>query len=188
MEKYCKPNSTLREQPVGLCSTCRWYLYACQRGEIWEDVGRPDPRNLWDQFELQHGRFKEKDCPADCSICQLAKWNPVGEPELNADKRYLVKSKESAAPEKEKLQILSQLLPADWTRYPAPTPRCCKEKLVKLGYNWSAASNCLKPQELGFQQQHCIRGRYWEIHPRRPRDFPCCQWIPRNTSLQCDEY
>ena len=97
METYCKPNFdttfTLREQPAGLCSTCRWYLFACNRGQNWDEVRKPSPRSRWDAFEMEHGRFKESAHDPDvCQVCLLAKWNPVGEPERNADKRYIMKS------------------------------------------------------------------------------------------------
>ena len=97
VETYCKPNFdttfTLREQPAGLCSTCRWYLFACKRGQNWDEVRKPSPRSRWDAFEMEHGRFKESAHDPDvCQVCLLAKWNPVGEPERNADKRYIMKS------------------------------------------------------------------------------------------------
>lgn len=97
VETYCKPNFdttfTLREQPAGLCSTCRWYLFACKRGQNWDEVRKPSPRSRWDAFEMEHGRFKESaHDPNVCQVCLLAKWNPVGEPERNADKRYIMKS------------------------------------------------------------------------------------------------
>ena len=97
VETYCKPNFdttfTLREQPAGLCSTCRWYLFACKRGQNWDEVRKPSPRSRWDAFEMEHGRFKESAHDPDvCQVCLLAKWNPVGEPERNADKSYIMKS------------------------------------------------------------------------------------------------
>ena len=104
VEKYCKPNFdttfSLREQPTGLCSLCRWYLFACKRGEKWEN--RPNPRLRWDAYEMEHRRFRENEHDPDtCQVCLLAKWNPVGEPETSAEKKYIMRSiKEPVPPEK----------------------------------------------------------------------------------------
>ena len=98
VRKYAKPefDSNLREQPCGLCSTCRWYLYACKREERWDDIGRQDPRLRWDAFHLEHSRFREKDHDSDiCHVCLLAKWNPVDNPE----KRDLMRPTEEMCPE-----------------------------------------------------------------------------------------
>ena len=137
VEKYCKPNFdttfTLREQPTGLCSNCRWYLFACKRGDKWEN--RPDPRLRWDAFELEHGRFREKDHDlAVCQVCLLAKWNPVGEPETSADKRYIMKSiKEPVPPERSYkfcencYQHIGRGIP-----HPSCTPARAKKNLANL--------------------------------------------------------
>ena len=97
VEIYCRPNFdttfTLREQPAGLCSNCRLNLFACKRGDNFDEIGRPNPRIRWDAFEMEHARFKESEHdPTTCQVCLLAKWNPVGEKERNADKRYIMKS------------------------------------------------------------------------------------------------
>ena len=136
VQRYCKPNfdSTLREQPIGLCSNCRWYLFACQRGDKWEDVGRPDPRERWDEFELEHGRFNEREHTADnCRICELVKWNPVGEPEINANKRYLMKSKAPVPPEKKNFKFCPSCYQHTGPGIPHPcTPGAAKKNLAKL--------------------------------------------------------
>ena len=101
VQTYCKPNfdSTLREQPSGLCNSCRWYLYGCQRGENWEEVSKPDPRLKWDLYELEHGRFREAEhTPDSCQICVLAKWNPVADPD--PQKRYMLQSREPVPEDK----------------------------------------------------------------------------------------
>ena len=137
VRKYCKPNfdTTLREQPTGLCSNCRWYLFACKRGDNWEDIGRPDPRIRWDQYELEHGRFNEREHSEDnCSICELAKWNPVGEPDLNANKRYLMRSKATVPPEKKKFKFCPNCYQHTGPGIPHPpcTPAAAKKNLAEL--------------------------------------------------------
>ena len=138
MQMYCKPrfDSALREQPIGLCSNCRSALFACQRGDKWAEIGRPNPRDRWDVFELEHGRFNEREHNADnCQICELAKWNPVGEKEMNADKRYLMQSKEPVPPEKKnnKLTFCSHCYQHTGPGIPHPcTPAAAKKNLAKL--------------------------------------------------------
>ena len=103
LQKYCKPrfDSNFREHPAGLCSSCRWYLFACKRGDNWDEIQKPDPRLKWDAFQLEHGRFKEHlHDAAECQVCLLARFNPVGEPAFNADNMYVMKSWEPVPPEK----------------------------------------------------------------------------------------
>ena len=101
---YCKPDydSALREQPTGLCSSCRLDLFASARRVQWG--GRnPNPREKWDAYELEHGRFKEKEHqPDSCQICLLAHHNPVGEKMRGGEWRRMLQSREPVPPEKKK--------------------------------------------------------------------------------------
>ena len=139
VEKYCKPNFdttfTLREQPAGLCSTCRWYLYACKRGENWEEIQKPDPRLRWDAYEMEHGRFREKEHdPAECQVCLLAKWNPVGERETSADKRYIMKSIREPVPPERTYKFCNNCYQHIGRGIPHPpcTPATAKKNLANL--------------------------------------------------------
>ena len=101
---YCKPDydSALREQPTGLCSSCRLDLFASARRVQWG--GRnPNPREKWDAYELEHGRFKEKEHqPDSCQICLLAHHNPVDEKMRGGEWRRMLQSREPVPPEKKK--------------------------------------------------------------------------------------
>ena len=136
VQTYCKPNfdSTLREQPSGLCNYCRWYLYACQRGERWEEVGREDPRLRWDVYELEHGRFREAEhTPDSCQICELAKWNPVADPD--PQKRYMLQSREPVPEEKKQtsFKFCSHCYQHIGRGIPHPcTPANAKKNLAKI--------------------------------------------------------
>ena len=156
VETYCKPNFdttfTLREQPAGLCSTCRWYLFACKRGQNWDEVRKPSPRSRWDAFEMEHGRFKESAHDPDvCQVCLLAKWNPVGEPERNADKRYIMKSIIEPVPAERSYKFCDKCYQHIGRGIPHPcTPASAKKNLANIvaqlpeNSQGQVVSSCLK--------------------------------------------
>ena len=76
-------DSKIESYPAGLCPPCRTRLFECgkakAKGVDWDWLDRPHPKLKWDKFELQNERFDPNKHSADtCTICQVAKYTPVG--------------------------------------------------------------------------------------------------------------
>ena len=143
---YCKPDydSALREQPTGLCSSCRLDLFASARRVQWG--GRnPNPREKWDAYELEHGRFKEKEHqPDSCQICLLAHHNPVGEKMRGGEWRRMLQSREPVPPEKKKKKFCTNCY-----QYIGPgIPHKCTEASAKKNL-----ANIIKDMSTRDQEQ-----------------------------------
>ena len=153
VRKYCKPSydSTLREQPAGLCNTCRWYLFACKRRDIWVEVGKPDPRVRWDAFELEHRRFSEKDHNRDdCQICILAKENPVQK--NNPEMGHMLQPREPLAPEKKEI---FKLCGKCYQHIGRGIPHCCT--VANLKKNLANIVSQLSPKDQGHIVSECVK-------------------------------
>ena len=86
VKKYAKTeyDSKIESYPAGLCPSCRSRLFECGKGVDWNWLGRPHPKLLWDKFELQNERFDPSTHSAlSCSICQVAKYTPVGQKRIS---------------------------------------------------------------------------------------------------------
>ena len=81
-------DSKIESYPAGLCPPCRTRLFECGKAKAnkvdWDWLGRPHPKLLWDKFELQNERFDPSQHSAlTCTICQVAKYTPVGQKKVS---------------------------------------------------------------------------------------------------------